>query len=1039
MADPIEELYTRWKESPKDAAATLALCDALRGSGRDPIIQLVGEVAIRDQPENIAVLIATARMYMEAQRLQDAQTVLVSAGKIAPRDGGVYRWLGEVLLRRGDADRAEKVFERAIQFGATDTDTRLWIERAKVFRPMQAKSGSRAVAAEVAKSAGLASSLPIAKLSGDEPEEARTSQFAAGKPQPPSNRVKMGSLNENSEVFLSPDRPPTPFEQKTAQAFVPYVKEQIDTKDGAIIGDDETTLARPSPLSMQRPLDMTAPPPKAQPPPMKLPGGRLAPPGPGGRAGGAGGAMSGGGAASGPAAPPFGVQIVTGNAQTTGSSPTAPAFASMQASLPPLQPSSSRPPPPLRPPVDLGPALPPYVPPPNVPTTAPTASPFSYGVDASVPVKKRTPDPRDVLDALQLAGIFEPEGAQAAAPAWDRGEKRPRRLKNTISLVLMTCALAGGGWGIYRYIGDSRAKQHDLAEQILVKVEADLHAARPGALGTTEQQIGRAFDLDSRSPRAAVDWLHERALLGLMKGGADVAFEDAITRAREVKVPEDHVAFALLASFLFQGDTAGAAALMPKWDGPSANDPWYQLVAGATLERAGAPRAAERYAAAAKLDPQLLVAEAMLARAVAIDGDAQKAGDLARAFRQKYPDRAEGVALVALAWGRDASRGSDEPTEVADTIAHAAELPASLAFVPHAVLALRAIDKHAPADAKAHVEKGLAVADGPGVASWLGSIAIDSGDEQLARKAALTAVGFSALYAPARVLAARVALLGDRLDEAMKATEELDAASPDVAVVRAAVAYEKVDADGLERAFKALPDDVRKLPFLAPLGYSNDVLFGRLQLAPEKLVGISDDEAPWSDLLAMDMALDAGDLDSAQKIAASWKGSERRPLRALRLARLSRYTARLDDADALSEVAITQGTVTVRSLAERVYVLVARGKSSEVGPLLAKYPLVLGQALTTWLNAYATAAGGKVDDARGKIAQLDPLPTTSPLPVRTICAMAFGATRDRRRGGEYVKTILGPGLGNPDLGAAAMALGGHKTERPGKPTLYQGP
>ena len=43
---------------------------------------------------------------MAAQRLGDAQTALVAAGKAAPRDAQVYRLLGEVLLRRGDAERA---------------------------------------------------------------------------------------------------------------------------------------------------------------------------------------------------------------------------------------------------------------------------------------------------------------------------------------------------------------------------------------------------------------------------------------------------------------------------------------------------------------------------------------------------------------------------------------------------------------------------------------------------------------------------------------------------------------------------------------------------------------------------------------------------------------------------------------------------------------------------------------------------------------------------------------------------------------------
>ena len=60
-----------------------------------------------------------------------------------------------------------------------------------------------------------------------------------------------------------------------------------------------------------------------------------------------------------------------------------------------------------------------------------------------------------------------------------------------------------------------------------------------------------------------------------------------MARAKDVGVPEEKYAFARVASFLFQGDTAGAAAVLPRWDGPAAGDAWYQLVAGATLERAG--------------------------------------------------------------------------------------------------------------------------------------------------------------------------------------------------------------------------------------------------------------------------------------------------------------------------------------------------------------------------------------------------------------------------------------------------------------------
>ena len=59
--------------------------------------------------------------------------------------------------------------------------------------------------------------------------------------------------------------------------------------------------------------------------------------------------------------------------------------------------------------------------------------------------------------------------------------------------------------------------------------------------------------------------------------------------------------------------------------------------------------------------------------------------------------------------------------------------------------------------------------------------------------------------------------------------------------------------------------------------------------------------------------------------------------------------------------------------------------------------------------------------------------------MRVICAMALGATRDHRRGNDYVHALVGNGLGHPDVGAAVIALGGHKLDRPGKPPLYFGP
>jgi hypothetical protein len=466
--------------------------------------------------------------------------------------------------------------------------------------------------------------------------------------------------------------------------------------------------------------------------------------------------------------------------------------------------------------------------------------------------------------------------------------------------------------GVYFFYRAKRAREHLQAEDLLVTVEARLHAAKPSELADAESELTRVFQLESRSQRAALDWTRERAMRGLVKNGADVAFEDAMARAKEVGVPEEKYAFARVASFLFQGDTAGAAAVLPRWEAAAGEDAWYQMVAGATLERAGDARARERYARAYKLDPELFAAKEALARSTAMDGDVQEAMRLSKAMRAAMPERAEPVALVALSWGRDAQREDIRaPSEVAEVGKRKDELPSGLKFVPHAIAALGALD----------------LAEG--------------------------------------------------------------------------------------------------------------ALSGKLRLDASKLNAVAGDDAPWADLLAMDVSLDEGDLASADKIALRWgKDAESRPLRALRLARLARYEGRLDAADAFSQTALAHAAVTPRVLEERVFMLVARGRSTDVPPLLARYPLVLGP-LATWLSAYASASGGNVEVAKGRTASIDPPPPGAPLHARIVAAAALGAMKDRRRGGDYVRELLVGGRLHPDLVAAALALGFHKIDRGRRTPIYQ--
>ncbi len=950
MTDSIDEISQRWKRNP-DASSTIALCDALRGSVRTTLVQQVADFAQQTYRSNVPVLVAVSRMYMNTHKLAEAQGVLVAAGKVAPRDAQVYRVLGEVLLRRGDAERAEKVLERASQFGMNDGETKMWIERARVYKPMQARAGTRAVAAEVARTA---------------PSEPRAMQDSFSDIE---TQVK-----DAPTLSVGSDSGEAPTLMRSEMG------EPDDSGAAPTLMRDEISLAAARPASIPPPK---APPRRAStvPPPLPLQEQLKAVP-------------------TGPRK--FSEQAETAQAFSTQDIPSLPKPAALPAGM----------------------GLP------ERPPFAQEANPFAGKVapaarevlTAPLPDKETgAPLAQDVLDALSLAGVFEPPGRAVTEIKWTRPEDRPRR-RALIPLIIVTVLLVGGGIGTLTHLRKQRVEAHLEAEKSLDTVELNLRASQASLLPETEDRFNHIFEIDSRSDRAALDWLHERALSGLLKGGADLAFEENITRAHEVQVPDKRIAFALIASFFFQGDTSGAAALLSKWDAQCGDDAWYQLFAAATLERAGDGRARERYEAATKLDPELIVAHIGLIRATAVDGDPVKAAELAKAFRAKWPDRIEGQALVALAWGRDPARGETPPPEVQETIAKADSLPLGLRAVPHALAAIVAVDKRDYDKTKSEVQAGLLAVETPGIAAWLGVIALDTGDEALARKAALSAVQFSAVYPPARVLAARVALLGDRLDEALKATEELDANSADVAVVRAATAYEHGDGAALASALEAVPPDARKLPFLAALNIAQDALAGHATVTADKLMEMSDDEAPWSDLVAMDLALDTNDLDSADKIADKWKGSENRPLRALRLSRLARYRDKLEDADKLS-VTATQGTVTMRVLMERVLVLVARDKPAEVGPLLGKYPLVLGQANSAWLSALASASNNKIEDARGKTSQLDAPPETAPVPVRLIAAVSLGAMKDRKRGQDLIKELFLAGIVNPDVLGAGVAVG----------------
>src|SRR5215468_6527546 len=179
----LDELLARWRENP-DSGTTLALCAFLGSSRREDLIREVGSTSEAWHKEDGQVMLAVGRMYLDAGLLQEAQAALVVAGKQPANGASPFRYLGEVLLRRGDATRAEKVLARALQMGAVETDTRMWHDRSTVYVALQARMGMRAVADEIGRTLPKRNSIPPPTLSLNDVDELVSHGRAPLRPAP---------------------------------------------------------------------------------------------------------------------------------------------------------------------------------------------------------------------------------------------------------------------------------------------------------------------------------------------------------------------------------------------------------------------------------------------------------------------------------------------------------------------------------------------------------------------------------------------------------------------------------------------------------------------------------------------------------------------------------------------------------------------------------------------------------------------------------------------------------------------------------------
>ncbi|MGZ3452847.1 MAG: tetratricopeptide repeat protein, partial [Polyangiales bacterium] len=777
------ERIRAWARRPS-ADDTIAICDELRVSKdvRGNHVDALARAINQRHAKDAQVMLALGRLQLATGKLSDAQQTFVASGRLDPAARGPYRYLGEVLLRRGDAARAEKMLEKARDLedqgqegDPLEEPAEDWLARAKSMRTLQDSQGEGAVAAEIA--------------------------------------IMLKSGRRNSPIRAS-FRPPTPIyaESDDQPTQVGQIPENLRRKAAGFetrVGGSEPPLPDPDrSIPQAAPIPAPLPPPALRPRTTPPPIPRSAPPAPLiAHAASLPSIHESSDATTLPRAGEDSGLMVQTSEILASSHPTTRVDPDELESVPhlraqPPQLSDDLSPEPRPAPLTSTGALralkaesitfggEPVRDERYVTARVRTSVPPTAHVHAAAPAPGHPWETRKVLDALEKAGVYEPAAAAASPAQWMSRREIPRTRRRGAWLYAVLAVLLVGGIGgaVYgtAYLKEKNRKE---AEETTLHAEAEVRKTGLEALASAEKDLQRAFELDSRTLRGARVWLKDRVLRSQLWPAEDRrmgGLASAIERGKTVGLQEPELAFARIALALSSDDTPSAAALAKTLDPGTAkekDDAWRELAVGWVLERAGDARAVDRYAHAAELDPDLIAARLALAKLTALAGDADRVTTLLKDVPNDLaPTRDDVVALAKLVKTGVASKGG--APELRRPEGFGWILPALVVADPAATPEVR----------KKEAGRAFGLAHEPGDLIRVGRLAVSAGDEQTAGKAALRALEVSPIFPPARALAARLALGLGRPDDAARALEGLVAeGDPEVAALRAWLAYERGD------------------------------------------------------------------------------------------------------------------------------------------------------------------------------------------------------------------------------------------------------
>jgi hypothetical protein len=213
MADDLSATLAAWQATPTSETA-IELCRAIAAGVADSVghrarLAEVGPLLIASHAADGEVMLALGALYLRGGELFLADAVLKRVLAATPDDPRVWRLLGEVFLRAGNARDAVTAFDGAAARGMTDAATAAWRERSQSYVAMQDAQGSNAVAASIAgatvAAAPAAQPQPAAPTPAAGAPAAAASMSAGIAAQPESARTAVLYVPDHGPADASPD------------------------------------------------------------------------------------------------------------------------------------------------------------------------------------------------------------------------------------------------------------------------------------------------------------------------------------------------------------------------------------------------------------------------------------------------------------------------------------------------------------------------------------------------------------------------------------------------------------------------------------------------------------------------------------------------------------------------------------------------------------------------------------------------------------------------------------------------------------------